>query len=96
MTQDNAPYTDRTNNGTVFVGTDVNIFQAAMLASSLRLYAKTGMKPTRGVGPTQMLKLASAITGYTYKRGEFEQAASDLSNYVENLKRLPRNIEDIK
>ncbi len=66
------------SGGTSFTGHGVNIFQAVVLASGLRLYAKTGMKPNRMYTPTRMLQTATAITGKPYKRGQFEQAATDL------------------
>jgi hypothetical protein len=84
-------YKERTKNGTSFVASDVNIFVLASLASGLRLYAKTGIKPNRNWTPTNMLKTASQHTGKTYKRGQFEQAAKDLTDIVETAKALPRN-----
>jgi len=57
-----------------FVGFEaVDLFRARMLASHLKLYAKTGIKPTRGVGLKQMLALAS---GYTRKRYPNTKAAA--------------------
>ena len=83
-------YLERTNNGTSFVGSDVDIFQSLALASALRLYAATGMKATKNHTPTNMLKTATHYTGKTYKRREYEQAASDLTDYANALKMLPR------
>lgn len=87
-------YRERSKNGHVFVGSDVNIYVLATLASGLRLYAKTGMKPNRNWTPTNMLKAASQHTGKTYKRGQYEQAATDLSALVETAKALPRNSQN--
>ena len=88
--EDNQPYLERTKNGTSFSGSDNNIFHAAALAMGLRLYAKTGMKPTRYYTPTNMLKMATQFTKKPYKRGQFEQAALDLLAYVDVLKATPR------
>ena len=91
MNQDNnAYYLERTQNGTSFSGSDVNVFQVTALAMGLRLYAATGMKPNRAYTPTNMLKMATQFTGKTYKRGEFEKAAVDLLAYADVLKSTPR------
>ena len=67
-----------------FNGPDgVAIYRATVLASGLRLYAKTGMKPNRAWTPTAMLQAAGSITGTRYKRGQFEQAALDLKAWVD-------------
>jgi hypothetical protein len=84
-------YLERTEAGTVFVGSDVDIFRLAALASGLRLYAKTGINPNRAYTPTAMLKAASEATGKSYKRGQYVQAADDLTDLVQSLKALPRN-----
>ena len=95
MEIDERSYLERTNNGTVFTGTDVQIFQALSLASSISLFQKTGMLPTRGVTATKMLKLASGITGKTFKRRQYDQAIEALKEYANTLKHLPANIPDI-
>ena len=86
-------YLTRTNNGTSFSGSDVKIFSALTLASALRLYAKTGMKATRMHTPANMFLKAKEYTGKTYKRGQYEQAAVDLTEYANNLKSQPRTEE---
>lgn len=69
---------------TVFSGRDaVEVFRAKTLATALRLYAKTGMKPNRMYTPTNMLAAASQMTGKTFKRGQFEQAAQALSDWAD-------------
>jgi hypothetical protein len=88
-------YLARTNNGRSFTGSDVTIFQAAMLASALRLYAETGIKVNRSYTPTNMLATAKSLTGNTYKRGAFLDAANDLTALVERMKSQPR-VEDDK
>lgn len=70
-----------------FVGPDaVNYVRAELLASSLRLYAKCGIRPTRHVGPTQMLKMATGYTGKSYKRSEYIKAADDVKKWADEMK----------
>ena len=90
MEKNNAPYLERTNKGTSFIGSDVYIFAALVCASGLRMYAKTGMKPNAAYTPTAMLKSATLYTGKAYKRGQFEEAAQDLTDYAEALKSQAR------
>lgn len=69
---------------TVCAGRDaVEVFRANALASGIRLYAKTKMLPNRMWTPTNMLKAAGSITGKTYKRGQYEQAAIDLKAWAD-------------
>lgn len=70
-----------------FVGPDaVALFRAATIASGLRLYAKTGMRPNRMWTPTAMLAAATGITGKKYRRGEYAKAAEDVSKWVAEMK----------
>jgi hypothetical protein len=72
---------------TSYVGPDaVQAFRALTIASGLRLYAKTGMKPNRAYTPTAMLKAATGITGKTYKRGAYVEAADDLQSWANEMK----------
>lgn len=80
---DNITY-DRNGNAQSFSGEGgVNVFAMAVLASGLRLYAKTGMRPNRAWTPTAMLRTAAAHTGQTFKRGEYLKAADALSAKVQ-------------
>lgn len=73
--------------GTVFVGPDATaFFRAATIASGLRLYAKTGMRPNRLWTPSAMLKAATGITGKPYKRGQYEKAAADVTLWADTMK----------
>ncbi len=73
---------------TTFVGeAGVTIFQAVTLASALRLYAKTGMKPNRAYTPARMLATANELTGHNYRRGQYEAAAAALVELAERLRR---------
>lgn len=83
-------YLDRTENGTVFVGSDQDILKALTLASGLRIYAATKMLPSRGWTAKAMLDSATSLTGVKYKRGEYEKAANDLTVHANWLKSRPR------
>lgn len=73
--------------GTTFAGPDAtNFFRAAMLASSLGLYAKCGMIPTRGVTITKMLAMATQYTGKKYKRGDALKAQADVKLWADTMK----------
>jgi len=63
----------------------VNLYRARLLASSLRLYAKTGIIPTRGVTATAMLRMASEYTGKAYKRGQYDAAAADVTAWANTM-----------
>jgi hypothetical protein len=60
----------------------INVYQATALASALKLYAQTGMKPNRAYTPKAMLAKASELTGQTFKRGEYLAAAGALLEYA--------------
>jgi len=63
----------------MFSGPDaVAVYAISALASGLRLYAKTGLKPARAYTPTNMLRQATAYTGQTFKRGQYLEAAAAL------------------
>lgn len=70
---------------TSFVNGGMDVFRARVVASGLRLYAKTGMKPNREYTPTNMLRAASAMTGEKYKRGEYLRAADDLTRLADEM-----------
>lgn len=61
--------------------------QAIFLMYHLKLL-NLGMKHSRLSG-TQMLKKASAITGATYKRGQYLQAVCDLRLWKDNPNLFP-------
>ncbi|QDP61561.1 MAG: hypothetical protein Tp138OMZ00d2C19078261_22 [Prokaryotic dsDNA virus sp.] len=69
---------------TVFTGKEgVQTFRAAALKAGIRLYIRTGMKPNRAWTITNMLRAAGEITGKKYKRGQGEQAMTDLEAWLE-------------
>lgn len=61
-------------------------YRALHVRMALSMWIKTGLRPTRGVGPTQMLALASEYTGKTYKRGQHAQALADLQVWIDTMK----------
>jgi hypothetical protein len=69
---------------TTFTGQDgVSTYQAIVLKSALKMYAAHGMRVNRAYTPTAMLKLAGAITGQTFKRGQYTQALEALEAWIE-------------
>ena len=77
---------DAKGNARSFEGEGVNVFRAALLASSLGLWLKTKIIPTRGVGITKMLAMAEGYTGKKYKRSETQTAIDDLNAWVQRRK----------
>lgn len=72
----------------------VSVFQCKVLASALRLYAKTGLKANRMYTPKNMLATAAALTGKTFKRGQYEEAAVALTELAE--KTLAEQVEVVQ
>jgi len=74
--------------GTMFAGPDaVSLFRAITLRAALRLYARTGIKTTRGAGPKVMLTIAKEYTGKTYKgTAKFDDAIADLDTWIATMK----------
>ena len=63
-----------------------NYMQAVFLRGHLRLLS-IGMKNSQLSGK-QILDKASAITGVTYKRGQYDQAVEDLCAFIEKEKEV--------
>jgi len=59
--------------------------QAVFLKSHLKL-VKLGMTRPRGTNKTKLLSKASAITGYNYKRGQYDAAIADLQVIIDEAK----------
>jgi hypothetical protein len=80
---------------TSFVGPDATHYFAALtLYHAIRLYAKHGIRPTRMVGPKQMLAMASRYTGKTYKRSELAKAADDVETWARTMRAaLPETVD---
>jgi len=82
MTQDSI--TSTPSGGTVFTGKGVNVYAATVIASALRLYARTGIKVNRAYTPSAMLAKATEYTGQTFKgRDKYQQAAEALKQWAD-------------
>lgn len=69
----------RENGGASFSGPDaVNVYAATVLASALKMYARSGMKASRFHTPKNMLAKASELTGKKYKGRDYLAVAEDL------------------
>lgn len=76
-------YSRGRGEATSYVGTDATtLYRVNMIKVSIRLWVKTGMKPTRGVGIKKMLAMAEKYTGRKYKTSEASEAIDDLHNWV--------------
>lgn len=73
--------------GASLTGHDAILFmRAAVLASSLKLYAKTRILPTRGVTLTKMLAMATTFTGKKYRRTEIMTAHEDVLQWSREMR----------
>lgn len=76
-------YSKSRKEATSYVGSDATqLFRVNMLKSAIRLYVKTGIIPTRGMGIKKMLKAAEQYTGRKYKTSEANVAIEDLHHWV--------------
>lgn len=78
-----------TSSGPMFVGPDaVRLQQAITLRSAIKMYVMSSGQiiPTRGMGITKMLALATTITGKPYKRTQTAEAQQDLHIWIETMK----------
>jgi hypothetical protein len=75
----NESFIQHNAGGTSFVGRDaVALYRATVIAQGLEMYAKHKMRLTRSASPTDLLVMASALTGKVYKRGQYLTAAADV------------------
>lgn len=75
-------------SGITYSGPDaVDYFRARTLKSAIQMYVKSGGQiiPTRGVGITKMLAMASEYTGNKYKRTEAVRAIDELSVWIATM-----------
>lgn len=82
---------------TSFVGSDaVNYVRAELLSSSIKMYVSSGGRiiPTRGVGISKMLEMATGYTGKKYKRKEASIAADDVKKWANEMKAALPKIEN--
>lgn len=84
---DRSEIVNHPGGGTTITGPDAMLyFKAVTLRSSLKLFAKTGIMPTRGVTGPVMLRIATEITHKAYKRGQYQQALDDLGVWIDTMK----------
>lgn len=70
-----------------FVGPDaIALYRALIIEKAIRLYVKTGLKPSRMYTPTAMLKAASSITSKQYRRGDLLKAADDIRTWSDTMR----------
>ena len=71
------------NEGTtIYTGAHITMFQAMVLRTGLKMYARTKTQPNALFTPANMLDAASRITGRKYRRGQYMEAANDLSVFI--------------
>lgn len=79
--------THHEGGGVTFAGADaIEIYRATAIASGLRLYARTGMKPNRAYTSTAMIAAANEITGHVYRRGQYLMAAQALTEWAQRAR----------
>ena len=71
-----------TEGTTIYTGAHVTMFQAMVLRTGLKMYARTKVQPNALFTPANMLDAASRITGRRYRRGQYMEAANDLSVFI--------------
>ena len=84
--RDEITYTDKGDAQTFSGPGAVSVFAMAAIASGLRLYAKTGMRPNRAYTPMNMMRAARSYLGDAangVKTREYEKMADLLSNKVQ-------------
>ena len=74
----------------------MKVYTALVVASGLRLYAKTKMRPNRAYTPTAMLAKANELTGHVYRRGQYEAAAQALTELADRLAPIARELGQIE
>ena len=67
---------------TVYTGAHITMFQAMVLRTGLQMYARTKIQPNALYTPANMLDAAGRITGRRYRRGQYMEAANDLSVFI--------------
>lgn len=88
---------DSNGDARSFVGHEaVDVFAMAVIASALRLYAKTGLRVNRAYTPSAMLAAATRHTGIAFKRGQYVAAADALSAKVQSEKARIAAMNDAK
>lgn len=86
MSNSHIVYSRSRKEAVSYVGSDATqLYRVNMLKVSIKLWMKTGMMPTRGIGIQKMLKMAEMYTGRKYKKSEAAYAVEDLHNWVTTM-----------
>lgn len=83
MTENRIEY-DENGQARSFVGPEaVDVFAMAVIATGLRLYARTGIRPNRAYTPKAMMAAATRYTGLDFAPRAYEKAAEALTARVQ-------------
>lgn len=75
-------YIEVGRGSTAYVGHDaIRLYRAKVLVFACRLFAK-GISPSGKVTATATRKAVEALTGKTYKRGQWNEMAADVHQWV--------------
>ena len=86
---------DKNGDAVTFAGPDaVELFRVATLKTSISLWVKTKMIPTRGVTITKMLAMATRYTGQRYTPQKAADAVRDLGVWIATMKSALPVIEE--
>lgn len=58
-------------------------YHVIVIRRAIKLYRDTGLKANTAYTPTNMLRTAGVLMGKDYKRGQLEQAQTDLEAWLE-------------
>lgn len=83
--KDTITYNDQ-GQATSFTGEGINVFAMAVIATGLRLYASTGIRPNRAYTPKAMMAAAERYTGMRFKARDYIAAADALTARLQALK----------
>jgi len=74
---------EHSDGGSMYSGPDaIAVVRAYYLASGLKMYATCGLRPTRGVGPRDMMKMAEKLTGKKFKARDYLGAAAAVKEWA--------------
>lgn len=84
-------------NGTmVFAGPDaVEVYRATVHARAIKLYLKSGMKPTRGWSLRQSLTYINELLGTSFKRGQAEEAAERILQWGKDTAATIQSVNEV-
>lgn len=68
---------------------DPRTYQALAIKHGLLAYARSGLRVNRAYTPRAMLNTAAKITGKTFKRGQYTEAADALQAWIDEREGTP-------